>query len=75
MELSGLNMKKIVRELRGEISQAKLAQLTGISQAAIAQYELGRMPKPEILERIAAAVGKQIIWKIEDMTSETDLNN
>ena len=56
----------IVRILRGDLSQAELAKLTGLSQSSIAFYELGRFPKPDVLSKIAAAVGKKITWVIED---------
>ena len=40
------------------ISQAKLAELAGISTQYIAMIELSRQfPTPEVLERIAAALG------------------
>jgi transcriptional regulator with XRE-family HTH domain len=61
------NMENFVKKLRGNLSQAEFAKKIGISQQAIARYELGRFPKPEILEKIAAAAGKKISWIIEDI--------
>lgn len=60
-------MINIVRILRGNLSQAELAKRSGVSQQNIANYELGRFPKPEILEKIAKAVGKKVKWIIEDI--------
>jgi transcriptional regulator with XRE-family HTH domain len=68
---NGELMENIVKKLRGSLSQAEFARRVGISQSAIAIYELGRFPKPEILEKIAAASGKRIRWIIEDIEKET----
>jgi transcriptional regulator with XRE-family HTH domain len=63
-------MENIVRKLRGNMTQAELAELTGLSQNAICKYEQGRFPKPETLQKIAAAAGKQVSWVIEDLKEE-----
>ena len=48
------------REFRG-YSQIQLAELSGINVGTIRKYELGlRNPKPEQLERIAAALGLNV---------------
>lgn len=60
-------MQNIVKILRGDLSQAELAKRVGIAQSAIATYETGRFPKPETLDRIAAAVGKKVEWVIKDI--------
>jgi transcriptional regulator with XRE-family HTH domain len=60
-------MKSIVRKLRGELTQKEFAKKIGIAQSTLAEYETGRFPKPEQLEKIAAAVGKKVIWIIEDL--------
>lgn len=40
------------------MTQAEVAKALGVSEASIRLYELGkRKPNPEVLERIAAAVG------------------
>ena len=64
-------MENIIRMLRGNLSQAEFAKKVGISQSAIANYELGRFPKPEILDKIAAAAGKRIRIVIEDADETT----
>lgn len=63
-------MENIVKKLRGNLSQAALAKLAGVSQQAIADYEMGRFPKPDKLEKIATAVGKKVDWIIEDIEEE-----
>lgn len=65
-------MKDLVRLLRGNLSQKELADLVGTTQDVISRYEAGRMPKPEMLEKIAAAVGKRIRWSVEDIEDEDD---
>lgn len=72
MESRKTEMDKLVRELRGNLSQKKLAELSGVSQQAIAQYELGRFPKPEILEKLAAATGHRIVITIEKIEEQAD---
>lgn len=67
-------MENIIKKLRGNLSQAQLAKLAGISQQAIAVYELGRFPKPETLDKIAAAVVKRISLKIEDIEEVEQLS-
>jgi transcriptional regulator with XRE-family HTH domain len=47
-----------LRLLRGNESQAAFAHRLGIvSQAAYAKYELGRVPKPAILEKLSRSLG------------------
>lgn len=60
-------MENIVKILRGDLSQTELAEKSGIPQRTIAGYELGRFPKPETLDKIAAAVGKKVKWVIENI--------
>ena len=51
--------------LRGNLSQAAFAKKVGLSQKAICNYENGRFPKPEILNKIAEAAGYKINLTIE----------
>ncbi|MHB8121344.1 MAG: helix-turn-helix transcriptional regulator [Desulfuromonadaceae bacterium] len=60
-------MENIVKILRGELTQKELADKAGVTQEAISRYEAGRFPKPEILEKIAKAVGKKVEWVIKDI--------
>ena len=60
-------MENIVRKLRGDLSQAKLAKLAGMPQSTLADLELIGFPKLGKLERIAAAVGKKVEWVIKDI--------
>ena len=49
------------REFRG-YSQIQLAELSGINVGTIRKYELGiRNPKPDQLEKIATALGLNVI--------------
>jgi len=59
-------MENLVRKLRGDLTQTELAKLAGVSQQAIVKYEKGRNPNIEIMERIAAAVGKKLVVTIEE---------
>ena len=43
-----------------------------MAQTTIAGYELGRFPKPETLDKIAAAVGKKVEWIIKDSNEEKE---
>lgn len=55
-EILAKNLKESRRKCR--LSQAKLAEKAGISTQYIAMIELSRQfPTPEVLERIAAALG------------------
>ena len=60
---------KKIREKRG-MTQKQVASLMGISQQAYGQYESGmRLPKPETLGRIAAALDSTL----EEITQCTNL--
>lgn len=63
-------MLNIVKKLRGNLTQKELSKLTGIAQSTLAEYELGRFPKPDQLNKIAAAVGKKVKIIIEDADPE-----
>jgi DNA-binding Xre family transcriptional regulator len=56
------------REQRG-ISLSKLAELTGMTRQALSRIERGenRNPTFSTLQRIAAALGKQVIIKLQDV--------
>ena len=60
-------MDNLIRKLRGNLTQKELSEISGIAQDAISRYEAGRFPKPEILEKIAKAVGKKVEWVIKDI--------
>lgn len=64
----------IIRKLRGNLTQLELAKRVGLTQAAIAKYEKARVPKKEILEKIAAATGYRIIITIEKIEEEKGNN-
>ena len=51
-----------LRALRGEVTQAELAQQLGVTPQAISQYEHGtRIPKDDIKLRYAKLYGKHVI--------------
>lgn len=58
-------LSKILKELRGEKTKTEFARIVGVTSQAIANYEDGRMPKMEVLEKIAAATGHRIVVTIE----------
>lgn len=60
-------MENIIKKLRGDLSQKELAQKIGMTQEAISRYESGRFPKPDILDKIAKAVGKRVELIIKDI--------
>ncbi len=51
-----------IRRLRGNRTQAKLAERAGLRNSAWSDYERGkRNPRPEQMERIASAIGCTLI--------------
>ena len=46
-----------LKSLRGKRSQQEFSQLLGLPQGSYARYELGRIPKPDILAQIAIKTG------------------
>lgn len=53
--------RNILRELRGDKTQAALAEELGITVSAWSMYERGeRVPRDEIKRRIAAFFGKTV---------------
>jgi transcriptional regulator with XRE-family HTH domain len=51
---------KEVREQKG-VTQKTLAEDTGLSQPTIARYEAGAIPPLEALNRIADALGVEVV--------------
>lgn len=51
-----------IRTIRGALSQAKLAEIIGVSQGTIGKYEKGMMPSSDSLLRIAEYGGKSANW-------------
>jgi predicted transcriptional regulator len=62
-----LHRLKQEREAAG-LSLADVAERTGMDRAAISRLENGHQSNPTVdtLARYAAALGKQIIWAVED---------
>ena len=68
-KVAQLAIARQVRALRERrnLSQAELASLAGTGQAAIARIESGRrVPKFELLSRIADALHARVMLKLED---------
>lgn len=63
-------LQEILIEMRGKRTKAEFARLVGVSGQAIDNYEKGRTPKKEILDKIAARMGKRIKWIIEDVEGD-----
>lgn len=63
-------MNARLRELRKQrgLSQSALAQLAGVTQQAVAQYEAGRVPLLPIAQRLARALGVTVydLWPEQD---------
>ncbi len=51
-----------IRHIRGSFTQSEFGQRVGVSQAAIARYEAGRVPKGRTLLRIAEIGQTSIDW-------------
>mgnify|MGYP003307199460 CR=1 FL=1 len=50
-----------LRQLRGNISRKKVAEICGISVSALAMYENGeRMPRDEVKIKLAALYGRSV---------------
>lgn len=62
--------ENIIKIMRGKLTQKELADMVGRTQAAIAKYESGRMPKKEILDKIASVTGYKIVLSIEKNEKE-----
>jgi len=56
-EAERLRLAAIVRRCRGSQSQESFAHDVGVSQSAVAEWERGRIPSLENLERIALRIG------------------
>ncbi|WP_260328239.1 helix-turn-helix transcriptional regulator [Streptomyces sp. Ag109_O5-1] len=62
------NPRTAVRERRGKVgmTQVRLAELSGMTQAAISRLERGKcMPTFPLLERIAKAFGSDLLVTVE----------
>lgn len=71
-----MELKDRIREARkkAELSQTELAERTGVTRAAVAQWESGKHPpRREILERIAEATGADLIWIERGITPTVSL--
>ena len=52
---------KRLRELRGNLSRKKVADIIGVSVSALAMYECGeRIPRDEVKIKIAELYGKSV---------------
>lgn len=52
---------KRLRELRGNLSRKKVADIIGVSVSALSMYELGeRIPRDEVKVKIAELYGKSV---------------
>ncbi|MBK1665390.1 transcriptional regulator [Rhodospirillum rubrum] len=62
-------MTVIAARARAGLSQAELAERMGTTQSAIARLEGGRhWPSRRTLERLAAATGTRVVFKLVDPT-------
>lgn len=62
--LTGQKLRAI-RALKG-ISQARLAEISGVSPTAIAQYETGRRDlRADTIRKLCDALGVQVTYKVD----------
>ena len=62
--LTGQKLRAI-RALKG-VSQAKLAEISGVSPTAIAQYETGRRDlRADTIRKLCDALGVQVTYKVD----------
>lgn len=65
-----MSVSQKIREVRGYMTRRKFAELTGINQQTIYDYEKGRrIPSIEQLKRIAEKTSTSESWLINDETS------
>lgn len=55
-------MGRQIRELRGHRTLEEFARLVGVTAPAILRYEAGRIPRSDILVRIAKVGRKTVEW-------------
>lgn len=60
------------RKLRGTSSQRDFAVRLGMNQPNVARYELGRVPKPDVLDDIASKCGVSVNWLLGSETGGVD---
>lgn len=62
-----IELKDLLKEMRGILTQKEFAEKIGMTQAGYANFEVKRIPKIDLINKIAEAAGKQITWIIEDI--------
>jgi transcriptional regulator with XRE-family HTH domain len=67
--LSGKEIGRRIRRIRGSLSQAEFARKIGVpNQNGVSRYEGGRIPTPALLVRIARAGRVSIDWILTGRT-------
>lgn len=57
---AGIGMR--IQMIRGKMTQQEFARKIGIKQSYISRYERGRIPKPDVLLKIARFANVSIEW-------------
>ena len=69
-------MAKKLKALRGDKSQAEVANAIGVTPSAYAMYEVGqRVPRDDVKERIAAYFNRSISYIFFDDSTHFELAN
>ena len=66
-----MDLAERLKALRGDKSQAKFAELLGISQSSVAQYEKGRLPDAGVIESICTCLGVTADWLLFGKESDS----
>ena len=67
-----MNLKKLIKE--SGLTNKELAQKMSVSEMTISRYVQGHKNNPEMLERIAKALGKKFVMDIVDIDSSQEPN-
>src|SRR5690348_3016762 len=68
-----VNVGKRIRSIRRRLhlTQAQFAKGLGVIGVSVARYESGRVPRADVLDRIARAGGTTSSWLLHGQESET----
>jgi len=70
-KIDPLQVGSRIRRLRGSLSLAAFGMRVGVTAKAVQNYERGRLPRAEILHRIADRYGISLTWVLTGKGQET----